>query len=699
MSASDDQTGLTPDQKAVWAMAEAADGAAAKAWLDSHPGAGPAAMLLACLAMQNASMPDAVLPVCEPARPGWPSAFETWRRAEFQIAARRESALNLPEDQKLRAPDAVRPEDAAAPLAALIEGRAALALGYERLHEGDYLAAENFFSQAVNSMRDAGMSSALAAALTEMGKVNSWQGRMQSALTYLLEALSIWQTNETAAAATWHEIGALLLDMGRSDLAAGLLQRTFALNQSQRTRHAWVRALIAERKWDEAERVAGTGLENEIQLLNAPAADAQGAHSAYRQVMFTKELGVIAAARALDSSAETAEQAGEVRKAERHLDAAVKALHMPVERGEPLFTQWIGALDQRMKGDGESRRDSAPEVRFEQLKLVELELMIAATHAPQQAAVGFDKLAEVFATGGERALEIDAREAAASAHLRSGEALKAIRQIHYGLRVATERGLQDRAIALRTKLASMIGQTRYAGLQVEGYLPTELVRSHEGTSWSGGLDIKDGRRVMIQKGALGGKTAQDRIEALGTLWRAKRVHAGVPVVLAVEHGKDTTVSLVTEFIEGEPLLAVMRADAGNLQRAVGMVRDIGEALDVLHRAGLKRCEPEAGDVIVELGDNPVFVNLIGAQPAEGGVPDTVWLARLLIDWLTAGRGAPPQRPWDILRGRVPYNPLAGAKVEGKMPEGLIRLLKAVLRNREGAPKTPGAFASRLQAFA
>ena len=125
----------------------------------------------------------------------------------------------------------------------------------------------------------------------------------------------------------------------------------------------------------------------------------------------------------------------------------------------------------------------------------------------------------------------------------------------------------------------------------------------------------------------------------------------------------------------------------------------GEALDVLHRAGLKRCEPEAGDVIVELGDNPVFVNLIGAQPAEGGVPDTVWLARLLIDWLTAGRGAPPQRPWDILRGRVPYNPLAGAKVEGKMPEGLIRLLKAVLRNREGAPKTPGAFASRLQAFA
>ena len=693
---------LTEAEQHAWRYAEAANDAEALKWLEGRTAPTVREVLLVVLAAQNAGNGRAASNLLERLGQGMSAAETVWRKAETQIAARRESLAELAPGTGIESRDLDTLADDLSALAELVRGRGHIALGLARLQDSRYDEAERHFAASVDAMRAASCQSGLASALTELGKVHAWRGELQDAHAYLLEALGIWQSlNGGMADAVWHEIGATLLDSGRPAVAAGILERTFERNQSERTRHAFVRALVASEEWDRADAAAQAAVQSVTAEATRLARENGGEPDRYREYMLLRELGVIQASRFLLGGRGNEAEAREA--AERYLRAAVSAFDPAFRFDTPIFTAWIGNMDRegRLLASGRMEDDLSG-IGFDQLRLVQLELLIQSFDAPAEAAIGFAKVADVFSRRAEPVLEIEARDQSARAHLRAGNAVLATRQLNLALRLAAERGLVEKATSLRRKLFDLLSHGTWADFAVDGFLPNRLVRRESGYDIVGAVTVYDGRPVLIHRIGISksGGDLSSHLDTLQALSGHGRGHRGLPRLMKAAALGNHHVNLVTEQIDGEPLLSVMRAEPTNVSKAVHMIRDLSEAVQLLHNAGFTACEPTIDDVIVERGDNPVFLDFafVGAKPSHRKKSDTVYLAEMLIDWLTEGRGAATRHWYDVLLGRFPYNSLQFASARKQVPDGMIHLLNGIVSGRDASKLSPGNFAAELQAF-
>ena len=71
--------------------------------------------------------------------------------------------------------------------------------------------------------------------------------------------------------------------------------------------------------------------------------------------------------------------------------------------------------------------------------------------------------------------------------------------------------------------------------------------------------------------------------------------------------------LVTEAIDGQPLSEYMKSEPENIGRAVRVIRDLSEAIQLMHNVGIENCRPAVENVMIELGENPVFWDLSPLQ--------------------------------------------------------------------------------------
>ncbi len=700
------KTALSPDERAIWEHVETANGDAVISGFQLAGQASERLQLLGVLAVQNSGQTQAALKLMDQLPDQLGPVYRLWQRAEFQIAARRESSLMLSLEQTLRVEELAPLASSRDPVERLVLARAELALGLSHLQDSEYDAATTLFEASAANMRAIDCESGLAVALTETGKVHAWRGRLQTAQANLLEALSIWQMlNGGQADAVWHEIGASLLDSGRGELAAGILERAFERNRSERTRHAWIRALISAASWDDAEAVAGEALKSE-QATNHDLMQANAARpDRYRENMLLRELGMIAAQRALADPQSSESEARTT--ALDYLNQAIEVFGGKTDPKIPAYTQWIGALDQhsRTPSDGDG---ATGEISFAQIRLVQLELLIQSFNAPAEAAIGFSKVAEVFSRRSEPVLEIEAREQSAQARLRAKETRQATRQLHLALRVAVERGLQEKAGMLRARMLELVKFGPRKAFAIDGYLPVRVIRSDGLHMIAAAVDVVDGRQTTIHRFELPGDVdksdADEKLKALETISGLGRGHPGLPRVLFSEVRQSTTdqsaMFLVTEYIEGQLLTEYMTVDPGNVRAGVRVIRDLSEAIQLLHNIGITACRPSAGNVMIEMGDNPVFWDLSPFQaPGKAdSKPDVVYLADILVNWITGGKGAPKKGMLDIFSGRFPYNSLLNAVSRDAVDPGLVQLLNDVLDQSGSSPMTPGHFAAQLQTF-
>jgi tetratricopeptide (TPR) repeat protein len=652
--------------------------------------------LLRVLAHQNASEFAKAAELARLAM-SLPFPFGSWAKAELGYAARARASVTLSPDDVITPADALALARAGEPWAKLAAGRAYLALGLMATEDNRLAEADTLLAEALRLLHGAESESGQAVAHLELGKLRAWQGRADDAFTHLLSGLSIWRDlNEARSTETWQQIGSLLLDGRNYEQAVAVLQSAWRHDPSPRTRNALTRALLGCGRLDDAESHARALVASEAALRTAQTPG----HDSYREMMARYDLGLIALARRnaslLNDVAERSEAAAdELEQAEEHFREALALHGARTNVNDSLFSTWIGPLDKESRAPAEGKG-----LGFRQLRLVQLELMIAAQKRPGEAARNLAKLADVFGRRGEPIQELEAREQSAQAFERAGDPLQAAQAYEQAMRSAELSGAVATARAMRRDLARALASIGRFGRQRDGYLLRGVERRFPHCIVLAATNIETGQRARIYEfsvsPALTERSAAG-LSALGAMYADSRVLPGLPVLLSPPPARvpaTGSFDIITDAVEGETLSAAMTASRGDWRRAVRVVRDISYAVGILRNAGMADCRPAPDSVLLDLGDSPLCIDIlplrVGATPSESD--EVRHLASLLAEWIS---GEKP-RVRSIALGAGQKRLIFGDAYKG--PPGLNVLLSTMLLGKPGASVTAADFANQLQAF-
>jgi tetratricopeptide (TPR) repeat protein len=701
---------LSPAEQAVWDVAEKGEASGGKPQLKADAVDGGDALrlrLLEVLAHQNggdhkgAFAATGGIPVSDV------RALDIWRRAE-RIFAGRKRQLEL--DVSLTAEEAG--SLGGGPLEQLAAARAFLALGLTAIQENRGADAGAHLDRARDLFLDVGSSAGRAVTETELGKLRAWQGRSEEAILSLTTALNIWGAQGSEKAAdVWHEIGALLLDGRRYKQAIDIFEAVQRNKFSTRTQNALTRALIGDGQLEAALPQAQAVLQEERNIRLAAKNDAKP--DPYREIMALRDIGEIAIRRGFamkDGGADPVKSSPSnaqamVAQAEQALQEGALLLGFQRTDQNPVFPKWVRQVDggPQISLTGEVTKDPK---EFEKLRLVQLELLIDSFAKPEGAGRNLAKLAESFSRRFEVFQELEAREQAATAFTLAGNTSAAARQLEMAHRIAAARGQSNIARSLRARLAETVAGGSRAELAAPGVIPLGALHASRFRTVISGLDQESGRRVLIHRysvPASAAKKAEEGLKALEDLRRQRRVLVGLPelldVVMHERKGNDLSFDLVTEDVGGEPMEEAMKSEIRDLKRPIRVVRSLAATIGALHQIGIGDCRPSADLVLLDLGDAPIWTDLLPIHDGKAD-DDVKLLAGLLVSWFGGGPGERSRLMWKGGKNGGPFKPTVfpPGHVANSIPPGLETMLSAILLGKGDRPKSPGAFADELEKY-
>jgi hypothetical protein len=129
---------------------------------------------------------------------------------------------------------------------------------------------------------------------------------------------------------------------------------------------------------------------------------------------------------------------------------------------------------------------------------------------------------------------------------------------------------------------------------------------------------------------------------------------------------------------------------------VRVIRDLSFTIGLFHQAGVTDCRPDPKLILIDLGDNPVCLDILPLHPngTHAPIEDVRALARLLVQWIT---GEEPKAR------ALAFKPGQMRRIfdlnKGKIPPKLDELLSAILlHHKTDVAASPRELADRLQAF-
>lgn len=256
------------------------------------------------------------------------------------------------------------------------------------------------------------------------------------------------------------------------------------------------------------------------------------------------------------------------------------------------------------------------------------------------------------------------------------------------------------------------------GLDDDYELLAELRRTEVSTSWLA-REREAHREVVVsvvRAHALPRRELLSELAADQQLLAARRVPGVVPV-LAHRWLTDGSLAIVRPRIRGASLRELLQATGAlSLERAVDVLREVGERLDAARRMGLVHRELSAESICFQQGDGRVLVSF-GLPQAVGDVPepearrtvsrepmlarcsDTATLGRLAWEMLTT-RPAPTHDDVGAMSTRRGYREPGLADLRPDLPLSVAADVESALRcERDQSPKGPMAFVASLAATA
>ncbi len=687
---------LSAAERELWTAAESGKPDLIPTGMDA-----PLHRMLLVLACQNAGNDKAADELATAALE-LPAPFGPWAKAEMTYAARVKARRALEPTQAVSLAEAKALEESSEPWAAFAAGRSYLALGLMATQDNRLDQASTFLQRAFDLLRDAKSESGIAVANLELGKLKAWQGRADDALVHLLSGLAIWRgLNPNNSAAIWHQLGSLLLDGRNYQEAVMILESGLKEDATNRTRNALTRALIGAGRLDEAAGHARAVVASE----ETKRRNNTNGHDVYREMMARYDLGQIALQRRSRlTRASLAQAAGEdasetaaemLEQAEDEFKAALDLHGERASISDSLFQNWIGPLDKEVRTKAQGKG-----LGFAELRLVQLELMIAAQKRPAEAARNLAKLADVFGQRGERIQELEAREQSAEAFERSDEPLLAAQAFEQAVRTAELAGAQATARAMRTELARVIAGMKRFGEPRSGFLLRGVDQQLPGCIIFGATQISSGRRARVYEFRVpAGLIDRTRagLLALGGMFADNRLLPGLPALL--QNPPDAASAplafdVITDAVEGERLDVAMIKTKGDWKRAVRVIRDISYTVGVLRAAGMRDCRPSPNSVLLDISDNAVCLDIlplrVGAEPTAAD--EVRHLASLLVEWITGEKAKTRSLALRPGQMRLIFDE------RHKAPPDLDALLSGILLHKKTTVASPSDLANKLQPF-
>lgn len=684
---------LTSDQLRLWRLAETAQEPATIQSIED--GAEQAKTnLFGALAQQMSGAPaETVLEALEGIPRPEVDDLEIWWKVECTIAALREKIRDSVDEYAVDSDElqSIQSSEHNIDLNTLIAGRGYLALGLSALQTNQQLLAKDYFETSLSKMRSLQSDVGIATALTELGKLHAWRSEPEQAIRCLLESLSIWQSIDASKAfATWHEIGALLLDMGQWNAAASILRRSDRERPNARTKNALTRSLIGARDFAAAFQAASDVLDAERENSQS-----DGGLSGYRAAMVYRDLGEIACRAdpgAIDG----------LLSAEFYLNKAIAALCEQTPQSRPIFTRWMHQL--------EHQNSQKEKIDFGHFRLMQLETLIFMSNDPEGAAVNFDKLADIYANRNEAFHEIECRQDAVRAFQKAGKDNLAVRQASIAVRTATENNLGTLGERVRGVLFDTLQDVLEPVFLVPGYLyDTVLPRSSDFHVTFSARSVLNGKPVIVHRisisAAAGASENLKSLDQLAMLNRGRRIHPGLTSLLSVTRPTENTpyATLIMEHVEGLTLSDRKSEFYEDAQASLRLARDLCLALVPLHRARVSGVRINERTIVLEHGGYPVIVGWPVPVSTEVAPEDDLkQIAFLLVDLLTNGRGAPERtgitRFLAIPIRGVKWDPLLHAKADRSL-SGLSEVLTNLLHEqRKSDINTAQQFADTLEQY-
>ena len=256
------------------------------------------------------------------------------------------------------------------------------------------------------------------------------------------------------------------------------------------------------------------------------------------------------------------------------------------------------------------------------------------------------------------------------------------------------------------------------GLDDDYELLAELRRTEVATSWLA-REREAHREVVltvVRSHALPRRELLSELAADQQLLAARRIPGVVPV-LAHRWLTDGSLVIVRPRIRGTSLRQLLQATGAlSLQRAVGVLREVGERLDAARRMGVVHRELDTDSVCFQQGDGRVLVafglphavddlseidarRTASREPMLARCSDTATLGRLAWEMLTT-RPAPTHDDVGAMSTRRGYREPGLADLRPDLSLAVAADVESAIRcERDLSPKGPMAFVASLAATA